>query len=439
MRGVTPRAHLHSPPLPAQQVWCKRAHSTAPPSILRLERRRLVQPLEVGNKPFTNDRITSSLLHMSRVPSKIAPFISSGPVLPPEITDSIIHELSPDAPALRICSLVCHAWLPASRHILHKMVALRGEDIPDFLDLIAPSENTYLNKLRVIDISLCENGPAASLLELLPRFLCLESVRIHSSIFHYETPDLPRVRSLELFGLHFRSFAAFTNLLSRFPDLKNLILGENVLWGSVQGWAPTGQDVMVSKPSLPLQLNTFNAYISNNSQLQEWLGSGESGPIASNLTLVMPNVYSNTASALTADTLAKLSEYLRHLHLDFRPNTELKSLRLDFTLSGINSPSIWVSYFFTEFPDVLQSFRFNRFEELVIDLHAAPVFKKGISSDRLVAAFSDLPFSRLRKLQFNGPWDSSTFDARKKITRNVLDKLPPSASREVILFDPAAN
>ncbi|KAJ6573470.1 hypothetical protein DFH09DRAFT_1362101 [Mycena vulgaris] len=334
---------------------------------------------------------------MSRLPSKIAPFISSGPVLPPEITDSIIHELSPDAPALRICSLVCRAWLPASRQILHKKVALRGEDIPDFLDLIAPSENTYLNKLRVIDISLCENGPAVSLLQLLPRFLCLESVRIHSSIFHYEIPDLPRVRSLEVFGLQFRSFAAFTKLLSRFPDLKNLILGENVLW-----------------------------------------------------------VYPNTASALIADTPIKVSEYLRHLHvhlthlcirfgsaaqitqLDFRPNTGLKSLRLDFTFST-NSPIIWASNFFTKFPDVLQSFRFNRFEELVIDIHEPPIFIKRISSDRLVAALSDLLFSRLRKLQFNGPWDSYTFDARKKITRDVLDKLSPSASREVILFDPAAN
>ncbi|KAJ7140788.1 hypothetical protein C8R44DRAFT_761885 [Mycena epipterygia] len=384
-----------------------------------------------------------------------AAFIYPGPALPPEITDSIIHQLSPNIAALRICSLVCRAWLPASRYTLHKTLSLRGEDIPGFLDVIAPSENTYFSSLRVIDISLCENGPAPSLWKFLPHFLCLESLRIHSSFFHCESPTHPRLRTLELFDVQFGSFTAFTDLISGFPHLKNLRF-EKVAWGSMQGWSPVGEDIIPAKPCPRLELDTFSPQISNDSQFLDWLGSEESGPLTSNLTLLMPKMRWGRET-LDDDTLAKVSEYLRHLHvhlkhlhirfggaievqmLDFTSNTALQSLRLNLVLSD-DGRSEWntETYIFTQLPAVLERFRPDRIEHLIVDIHAPPEFERHLSVGRLAAVLGSVPFSRLRKLQFNGPWDSD-FDASQAFTSNVLDKLPVSPSRTVVLLDPSAN
>lgn len=263
-------------------------------------------------------------------PSTSQAALYPGPALPPEITDSIIHQLSPNIAVLRICSLVCRAWLPASRYALHKTLSLRGEDIPGFLDVIAPSENTYFSSLRAIDISLCENGPTPSLWQLLPHFLCLESLRIHSSFFQCEPPTHARLRTLELFDVQFGSFAAFTDLISRFPHLKNLRF-EKVAWGSMQGWNSVGEDIIPPKPFPRLELDTFSPQISNDSQFLDWLGSEESGPLTSSLMLLMPKMRWGR-NTLHADALDKVSEYLHHLHV------HLKHLHIRFGTASESYP-----------------------------------------------------------------------------------------------------
>ena len=42
--------------------------------------------------------------------------------LPWEISDAIIGHLHEDRPSLHSCALVCHAWLPSSRHHLSRRV-----------------------------------------------------------------------------------------------------------------------------------------------------------------------------------------------------------------------------------------------------------------------------------------------------------------------------
>ncbi|KAJ7457860.1 hypothetical protein FB451DRAFT_1274400 [Mycena latifolia] len=386
-----------------------------------------------------------------------APFISRCPALPPEITDSIIHELAPDFRALRICSLVCHAWLPASRYILHKALSIRGEDIAHFLELIAPPENTYFPSLRSINISLCENGPTPALLHILPCLSCLTAIRISASLFHYdEFPTLPRLRTLELVGVQFRSFASFTDLIFKVPHLKSLSI-EKTSWGSAEGWAPSEKPDAIpsrSKSSPRLELDTFRVDLSDNLHFLEWLRSEETGPLACTLALTM--LGPKYILTLPDEMLAAVSEYLRHLNvhlknlflrsesptqiatLDFSANTALRSLRLDLLKEDTfhTHLTLLTPYLFEHLPDVLQRFRSTCIEELILDISLARDYHG--SSRRLVSVLSEPPFSRLRKLQFNGPWaDGRLF--REAFTLHVIDKLPVYASRVIVLFDPATE
>jgi hypothetical protein len=245
----------------------------------------------------------------------VASFIPSGPVFPPEITDLIIHQFSPNFPALRICSLVCRAWVPASHYILYETLSLRGEDILDFLEIIEPAENTYFAGLRALDLSLCENGPTASLVVLFPRFHSLAFIRVSSSIFHYEFPIVSSVTTLEFLSVQFRSFAAFTNLLSRVPNLKKLEF-EKVSWGSADGWAPARTDITLSKPTHRLRLDTLSIQVSNDPHFLDWLSCEESGPLTQNLTLLLPRMPVHNAK--DSEMFHRVSEYLRHLNVSLK-------------------------------------------------------------------------------------------------------------------------
>ncbi|KAJ6594835.1 hypothetical protein B0H19DRAFT_1057057 [Mycena capillaripes] len=391
---------------------------------------------------------------MSTPTSLKTSFIPPGPVFPPEITDSIIHQLSRDTPVLRICGLVCRAWLPASRYILHETLSLRGEDIPGFLEIIGAAENTYFATLRAIAITLCENGPTQSLLELLPQFLCLKTFRVHTSIFHYEVPVLSRVTTLEFYGTQFRSFAAWTNLLSRVPNVKNLKL-VYVSCGSMEGWAPARAADIIPAKSPRLTLDTLSIQISDDPRLLDWLASEESGPLTIDLTLLL-------VDGTLVDEIGspRVSKYLRHLNtslkrlffqfagishvdnLDFSSNTSLQSIRLDFLNMGRTSWRRQLTgdaeiYLGERLPALLERFRSSQIEELIIDIHTSPAIKKPLGVNRLVSVLSSSPFSHLRKLQFNGRWEEDSYKVLRKIfATNVIDRLPASSSRTIVLFDP---
>ncbi|KAJ7657353.1 hypothetical protein DFH06DRAFT_1198026 [Mycena polygramma] len=374
----------------------------------------------------------------------------SQPVFPPEITDSIIHQLSPDLPMLRVCSLISRAWLPASRYLLHETISLRGEDIPFFLELIAAAENTYLATVRAVNLSLCENGPTESFLKLLPQFLCLKSIRIYSSIFHYDLPVLSGVTTLELSGTQIRSVVDFTTLLAQLPALKHLKL-DAVSWGSPDGWAPVASNAdIVPANHARLELDTFSVRISTDSLWPDWLGSEKSGPITSDLMLCLPRM------PQTQDR-SKISQYLRNLnvslkrlhlrfgsaleleHLDFSTNTSLQSIHIDFYRMGevTRWARTWRSiadiYLCQTLPALLERFRSHHIDELIIDIHKIPATDE-LKLTKLISVLNAPPFSRMSRLQFNGGWDSSDDDeiSREIFTTNLIDKLPVS-SRAVVL------
>ncbi|KAJ6468090.1 hypothetical protein C8R47DRAFT_807523 [Mycena vitilis] len=370
----------------------------------------------------------------------------SQPVFPPEITDSIIHQLSPDLPTLRVCSLVSRAWIPASRYLLHETIALRGEDMSSFLELIAAAENTYLATVRAVNLSLCENGPTESLLKLLPQFLSLKSIRIYSSIFHYDLPVISGVTALELSGTHIRSVLDFTTLLARLPALKHLKL-DAVSWGSSDGWAPVASSIGPVNPTR-LELDTFSVQIPTDPLFLDWLGSAKSGPITSDLMLCLPIKLQGRDQTKIH---CKISEYLRHLnvslkrlhlrfvsrfkleHLHFTTNTSLQSIHIDFhimgevTRRGSTSRRVADIYLCETLPALLERFRSDHIDELIIDIHKSSVTEEPV---KLSSVLSTPPFSRVRRLRFNGDWDSD--EARGSFITNMIDKLPVS-SRAVVL------
>ncbi|KAJ7877013.1 hypothetical protein B0H13DRAFT_2195037, partial [Mycena leptocephala] len=70
--------------------------------------------------------------------------------LPQELTDKIIDGLHDDMPSLRDCSLVCWAWVPATRFHLFSDITLRRRwgrimqpQFRPFVDMLATESRTF--------------------------------------------------------------------------------------------------------------------------------------------------------------------------------------------------------------------------------------------------------------------------------------------------------
>ncbi|KAJ7137258.1 hypothetical protein C8R46DRAFT_1138008 [Mycena filopes] len=383
------------------------------------------------------------------------------PAFPPEISDLVIFELGGDLPTLRTCSQVCRVWLPASRHILHQTLKLRGEDLLEFADIIASADNTYFATLRALELSLCENGgPAtAALLEILPKFISLKSVRVSASIFHFSLPLLPGVTTLEFKLTEFRSFGEFTYMLGHVPNLRNLKL-QRVSWGSMRGWTSTEVDSAETSLTsiVRLELDTLHIELLPD-ELLGWLASEVSAPLTADLVLALPkDRYGDSINAVLLGTasgyLKFLGPRLKRLYLRFSgmpqldqlnlsANPALQYLRLDFAYNRqgrhAQVDESWSRYLSTHLPSALERLRSGNIDEIVVDMNAVPT-DKNMDIARLSAVLVSVPFSRLRRLQFNGQWDDvvaghSKLTTRKAFTKSVVDKLSVASSCSIVLVE----
>lgn len=71
----------------------------------------------------TNKKLINRQKLFHQIP-QIASLCSPPQLLPWEICDRILDHFFDDAPSLRICSLVCHAWLPTCRLHLFRTIAI---------------------------------------------------------------------------------------------------------------------------------------------------------------------------------------------------------------------------------------------------------------------------------------------------------------------------
>ncbi|KAJ7762630.1 hypothetical protein B0H16DRAFT_1884069 [Mycena metata] len=342
------------------------------------------------------------------------------PELPPEITDSIIQLLAQDFPTLRSCSQVCRAWLPASRHILQPTLKLGRDQTLGFLDIIVSPENTYFAMLPAIELLACENGPTTALLKLLPEFRCLTSLRVCYSAVHYELPVLSSITTLELKVTVFESFTVFANFLGQIPNLKHLKLDEVV-------WRPS-QILSTSRPRL--ELDTLHV---------EGVEDRAFPPLKCRRLLPRRSCWSSRG------TRVHLGARLKRLHLKFSElaqldqlnlgaNPALQSIRISSSNTDVFFARYWPAYLSRNLPALLQRFHSNDIHELIVDMAVIPS-DHGIDLERLSAVLTSVPFSRLRRLQFNvqhlrlnGMWD-------EVFTENVLKKLRVPSYFSIVIAD----
>lgn len=131
--------------------------------------------------------------------------------------------------------------------------------------------------------------------------------------------------------------------------------------------------------------------------------------------------------------------------MDFSANTSLESIRLDFfdmgrPRSARSGPTDAQLYLCDKLAGILERFRSSsHLDELIVDIYRTSIIRKPSNINPLVAVLRAAPFSRMRKLQFNGAWgmdsDKDAEVSRKVFTRHVIDKLPVSSSCTVLLFD----
>ncbi|KAJ7743723.1 hypothetical protein DFH07DRAFT_835453 [Mycena maculata] len=285
--------------------------------------------------------------------SSMAPqagYISSGPVFPPEITDSIICQLESSLPTLRVCALVCRDWLPASRNIAHKSLRLFPRHLNTFLKLADSPYNTYAGAVRVVSFVHCsEQESISSFFALFPQFRHLESIHVHNSLLGFSIPTLPHVHTIFLGGMVSSSSTIVSDLLlflRSFPHLKNLTLDR---LGSVQAGEIPAPDPVPLDSSM--KLDSLSVAVDDTSQLVPCLILRYLSPLARSLTLAVG--FAAVGFQSKHNIIECISDYLRYLgthlkdltlpsssdpflaqRLDLRMNTALESIR--FTC-GIHS------------------------------------------------------------------------------------------------------
>ncbi|KAJ7052021.1 hypothetical protein C8F01DRAFT_1376385 [Mycena amicta] len=147
-----------------------------------------------------------------------------------EIIDAILSHLVDGSPTVRACRLVCRIWhsLSCYRHSKTTTLLVTGDQVPLLLGLLQSPNCTIHGWLRGITLAAPEDGPTDLLPALLPRFSELHRLRMigikAASPQICEMPVLPGITSLHIEGIRMRSFACFTGLLWKLPNLRELTL-----------------------------------------------------------------------------------------------------------------------------------------------------------------------------------------------------------------------
>ncbi|KAK0439617.1 hypothetical protein EV421DRAFT_1905905 [Armillaria borealis] len=148
--------------------------------------------------------------------------------LPQELVDDVVDRLHDDPKALKVCSLVCHAFCARSRRHIFRTVSLVNEKrCIDFCDLCQKS--LYISRSVAI-LHVSTNSVVEKLLKskLLGSFVILHSATFRTVDF--DTDRLPyhcfsaisSIRSITLAGVTFRDIVHFSTSLSYLTLLKKM-------------------------------------------------------------------------------------------------------------------------------------------------------------------------------------------------------------------------
>ncbi|RDB30375.1 hypothetical protein Hypma_007203 [Hypsizygus marmoreus] len=207
--------------------------------------------------------------------------------IPPEVIDIIIERLVRfDIPTLATCSLVCRAWLAASRHRLFTDISLGPHNAASFLRLLDSPHVTMTPGVRHISV---QNESAAishrrarstargerfqcdeALLRRLAKFPSLTSL-CFSWLHGLDRPAVaalvhgfPDLTDLELRACTFPSFSQFTEVICALQHLRRVTLAD-VSWSELQ--------IPEFKQRVPPGLQTLELYIAPIGHVCTWLAS----------------------------------------------------------------------------------------------------------------------------------------------------------------------
>lgn len=135
---------------------------------------------------------------------------------PQEPTDKVVDHME-DNKALKICNLICKAWLPRSRYHLFSTVTLTAPNLASFVDLIDASSLSLLPFVR--HLKLKYTGVPLDVAHLARLHHCPNLTSIGIEIGGYTASPTDWLDSDELLQTHIRSWSANATSLVRF-DLK---------------------------------------------------------------------------------------------------------------------------------------------------------------------------------------------------------------------------
>ncbi|KAK7692330.1 hypothetical protein QCA50_003955 [Cerrena zonata] len=197
-------------------------------------------------------------------------------ILPPEIMDEIIGYCVDDIHSLRSCSIVCKAWLPASRYNLFQNHAMRltrriSEEILESFECAAPSLTGYV---RCIHAS-CQIFLQLSQLTVFPSLEALHLRNLDSSTY---TPLIscldsiyPRLKRIQIKGISYNmnwggmhGFDAVSLLVSSMKNLRELSF--EATWNCALSY---GSSPIPGPP--PSTLTSLELYDLDPHYISQWL------------------------------------------------------------------------------------------------------------------------------------------------------------------------
>ncbi|KAJ6451645.1 hypothetical protein C8R45DRAFT_1223821 [Mycena sanguinolenta] len=277
-------------------------------------------------------------------------------MLPQELTDKILDCLYDDKPSLGQCSLVCWAWVPATRFHIFNNVTLRRRwnrvmhpQFRVFLDMLAADSCTLapfvvhltLENLDPTPEAGREFTPALSALTRLTSvaaltFDCWQNLGVQP--MHNLLPHLTALSELAFIRVVVDSATQFFNILEMCPSLTSLAL-ESVSWGpsSTPGFYSHADSIRTLR-LVECPMDEFlGIFAPLNALLQLACKTVETRGIVPEyipsicrlLNSITQSLQHLTLDFTHDDTGASKAEELLFTHLDLQKHVRLVSFRVD--------------------------------------------------------------------------------------------------------------
>lgn len=127
------------------------------------------------------DRLHAAMHHGLKAAHGLLVFDTMHPFIPVEVQEQVIDALRDDPSSLRVCSLVCHAWLPRARLYLFRSIVLHPEQGVDALLRLLQDKPFIRSFVHQVSVSIRRGDlPNPTLYETVP-------IKLYSELPHLRT------------------------------------------------------------------------------------------------------------------------------------------------------------------------------------------------------------------------------------------------------------